>query len=99
MFFQKKKCFFCLFFFATFRVARKTLQTPKLWLVTVATDRDACNACACLFNFIFSVFFFFACVSFHYIFLFFFLLAKKKNKKSKKKNQKMKKMFVGRLVF
>ena len=26
---------------ATFRVARVTLQTPKLWLVGVATDRGA----------------------------------------------------------
>ena len=25
----------------TFRVVRLTLQTPKLWLVGVATDRDA----------------------------------------------------------
>ena len=30
-----------VFFFATIRVARLTLQTRKLWLVDVVTDRDA----------------------------------------------------------
>ena len=34
-----------LSFIATFRVARLTLQTRKLWLVGVATDRDAPLAC------------------------------------------------------
>ena len=32
-------------FVATFRVARATSQTRKLWLVGVATDRDAPVAC------------------------------------------------------
>ena len=56
---------------ATFRVARLTLQTPKLWLVVVATDRDARHACLRFFSLYFSCFF--ACVSFH--FFLFFLLA------------------------
>ena len=30
---------------ATFRAARLTVQTRKLWLVSVATDRDAPLAC------------------------------------------------------
>ena len=34
-----------LFFIATFRVARSTRQTRKLWLVGVAADRDAPLAC------------------------------------------------------
>ena len=42
--------------FATFRVARLTLQTPKNWLVGVATDRDARHACLRFFSF--SCFFF-----------------------------------------
>ena len=38
------------FFVATFRVARLTLQTPKLWLVGVATDRGARHACLRFFG-------------------------------------------------
>ena len=34
-------CLFACQFVATFRVARLTLQARKLWLVGVATDRDA----------------------------------------------------------
>ena len=42
---------------ATFRVARLTLQAPKLWLVGVATDRDARHACLRFFSCYFSCFF------------------------------------------
>ena len=61
---------------ATFRVPKLTLQTPKLWLVGVPTDRDARHACLRFFSFHCSPFIF-ACISFHlYFFLFlFFLLA------------------------
>ena len=50
-------------FVATFRVARLTSLTPKLWLVGVVTDRDALlacrnDACLCFFSFYFSCFFF-----------------------------------------
>ena len=48
--------------FATFRIARLTLQTPKLWLVGVATDRDARHACLRFFSL--SVFLFFSCILF-----------------------------------
>ena len=34
-------CLLLVCLVATFRVARLTLQTRKLWLVGVATDRDA----------------------------------------------------------
>ena len=53
---------------ATFRVARLTLQTPKLWFVGVATERDARHACLRFFSF--------------HVFLF-LLLAQKKSKKKK----------------
>ena len=36
---------------STFGVARVTLQTRKLWLVGVATDRDARHACLRFFSF------------------------------------------------
>ena len=42
---------------ATFRVASLILQTPKLWLVGVATDRDARLVCLRFFSFYFSCFF------------------------------------------
>ena len=44
-------------FVATFGVERFTLQTRKLWLVGVATDRDALHACLRIFSFYFSCFF------------------------------------------
>ena len=54
----------------TFRVARLTLQAPKLWLVGVATDRDARHACLRFFSFLF-----FLCVFFllALLFMLFFL--------------------------
>ena len=71
-------------FVATFRVARLTLQAPKLWSVGVATDRDARHACLRFFSFVFPVLFFF-CLRFFsfYCFLFFFLLKIKKYNKKK----------------
>ena len=57
----------------TFRVARLTLQTRKLWLIGVTTDRDVRNACLRFFSFFF--------------FMFFSLPAYKKSK-NKKTNQK-----------
>ena len=60
---------------ATCRVARLTLQTRKLWLVGVATDRDAR----------------FVCVSFHFLLLFLQaqkIKKKKKKRKIKKKKNK-----------
>ena len=42
---------------ATFRVAGLTLHTRKLWLVGVATDRNACVTLACV-SFHFSLLFF-----------------------------------------
>ena len=55
---------------ATFRVARLTLRTRKLWLGGVATDRNASVTLAC--------------VSFHYMFPVFVLLAQKKTENEKK---------------
>ena len=52
---------------ATFRVARLTSQTRKLWLVDVATKRNASVTLLRFFSFDFSLFFL-ACVSFHSIF-------------------------------
>ena len=46
---------------ATFQVARLTLQSRTLWLVDVASDRNACVTLAC--------------VSFHFICFCFFLLS------------------------
>ena len=52
---------------ATVRVARLTLQTRKLWLVGVATDRDARRAClrfiSCYVSCVFVVFRCFLCFS------------------------------------
>ena len=59
------------------RVARLTLQTPKLWLVGVATDRDARYACLCFFS-CFPVFF---CLRFFSFFPVFFAGTKKKKPK------------------
>ena len=58
-------------FTATLRIARLTLQTRELWLVGVATDRDARHACLRFF-------------SFYYVFLFFFLASKKSTRKRKR---------------
>ena len=76
-------------FFATFRVTRLTLQTPKLWLVGVVTDRDARHACLRFFSFVFVVFLFriFSC-SF-VVSTFFF--EKKKTAKKKEQIKKSKK--------
>ena len=51
-------------FIATFRVARLTFQTRKLWLVGVATDRDARHACLRFFSFscFFLLAFLFICI-------------------------------------
>ena len=70
-FFQKKT----FLLFSTFTAARLTVQTWKLWLVSVATDRDACNACLRFFSFYFSCFF--VCITFHNFCFFFFLQAQK----------------------
>ena len=70
---------------ATFRVARLTLQTPKLWLVDVATDRDARHACFRFFSLCF--FFCFRFFSFYFSVLF-FLLAQKKTKQKSKRSEK-----------
>ena len=80
-------------FVATFRVARFSLQAPKLWLIGVAIDRDARHAC---FRF-FSFFMFFFCLRF-FSFLFFLIFAFKKiNKKTifflKTKPQQKNKIF------
>ena len=61
-------------FVATFRVARLSLQTPKLWLVGVATNRDARHGRSRFFSL---YFIFFSCVSFHFMFFFFFASTKK----------------------
>ena len=66
----------------TVRVARLTLQTRKLWLVDVATDR---NASVTLLRFSCSFPVFFACVYFHFSFLFF--ASTKNQKKNRKKNK------------
>ena len=72
-------------FVATFRVAKPSRQTRKLWLVGVATDRDARRAClrffsccvSCVFCFDLSffssycLFLLFFVVSFVFIFLLF----------------------------
>ena len=75
---------------ATFRVARLTLQTRKLWsrpTVTLVT-------LACV-SFYFVLFFFLACVSSHFIFLFFSFCQQKNQKITMKnlKNEKKKKSF------
>ena len=73
---------------ATFRVTRLSLQTRKLWLVGVATDRDASVTLACVsFHFIVSCFFFL--LAFLHIFLSFL--------KKKRKNQKRGLWEAGRL--
>ena len=70
---------------ATFRVPRLTLQTPKLWLVGVATDCDARHACLRFFSF-FPVFFF--CFRF-----FSFLISLFEKEKNEKKRKQKKKQF------
>ena len=58
-----------------FWIARLTLQTRKLWLVGVATDRDARQAYLRFFAFyLFLLLFFFASVSFNERFLLFFVV-------------------------
>ena len=83
----------------TFRVARLTSQTRKLWLVGVATDPNARHACLRFFSLYFSCFFFLLAFLFIVFFpVFFFFCQHKKSKTSKKinknksrKKQKMKK--------
>ena len=89
-FLSDKECSCRASIVATFRVARLSLQTPRLWLVDVATDRDARHACLRLFTFSFScVFFCLRFFSFHLSSLFFCQHKKsKKKKKQIKKNQK-----------
>ena len=74
---------------ATFRVARFTLQTPKLWLVGVATDRDTRHACLRFLSFY--LFLFFVLLALLFIVSFSLLARKNQTKKIKKKSKNRRK--------
>ena len=76
-----------------FRIARLTLQTPKLWMIDVATDRDVRHASLRYFSYLlFFPVFFLLTFLFIYFSDFCWKHKKKQSEKIKKKLKKSKKI-------